>query len=209
MSKHAVLIGVAGGSGAGKSALLRALTLKLGACCLVDLDSYYLDRASVPVNERDAVNYDEPDAFDLPLLLDQLRRLAAGKGISKPRYSFASHTRVGAEPVNPEPTVLIDGLFTLWWPELRALLDMKVFIDVSPDLRLARRLMRDVAERGRTMDSVVAQYLSTVRPMHDRYIEPTRRHADLVVSNDGLPATAVAAVYDAIRSVSHVRPFAG
>lgn len=196
----AFVIGVAGGSGAGKSALLRALTVKLESCCLVDLDSYYLDRADVPVADRASINYDEPAAFDLPLLLDHLRRLAAGERIAKPCYSFATHTRVGADAVTPQRTILIDGLFTLWWADLRALLDFKVFVDAPPDVRFARRLVRDVAERGRTMESVVGQYLEAVRPMHQRYIEPTRHHADLVVANEGPLAAAVQAVYEAART---------
>lgn len=179
----ALLVGIAGGSGAGKTALLSILSQRLGRACIIDLDSYYRDRSHLSTEERSLVNYDEPSAFDRSLLLEHLRDLAGGKAIFKPRYSFETHSRVGVVPVTARPVVLVEGLLTLWWEDLRAVLDLKVFVDAPPDVRLLRRLMRDTRERGRTSDSVLTQYLTTVRPMHERYVEPTKVHADCIVNN--------------------------
>src|SRR3990172_12892059 len=196
------LIGVAGGTGTGKSTVVRALAERFGGV-VVDLDSYYLDRSGIAVEERGRINYDEPAAIDVRLLLDPLRRLAAGEMVAKPTYSFRDHARVGAQVVLPARLILVDGLFTLWWDHLRALLDLKVFVDVPADLRLARRIRRDVAERGRTADSVLAQYLSTVRPIHHPYIQPTRVHADLVIANVGPIGAAVERVVAAVRMIAN------
>ena len=178
------LIGIGGGTGSGKSTVVRALLDRFGGVC-VDLDSYYRDRSAVGLEERERVNYDEPAAIDVALLVDHLQRLATGETLQKPTYSFHTHTRVGFEVLPPSPLILVDGLFTLWWEELRRLLDLKVFVDAPADLRLLRRIQRDVTERGRSVESVLTQYLRTVRPMHEHYVEPTRAHADLVVANDG------------------------
>ena len=192
------LIGVAGGTGSGKSTLARALVDRFGGC-LIHLDSYYLDRSGLPPEERVRLNYDEPAAIDAALLVEHLRRLARGEPVQKPLYSFETHTRVGGEMVTPARLLIVEGLFTLWWEPLRALLDVKVFVDAPADVRLIRRTRRDVAERGRTVDQVLEQYLGTVRPMHERYVEPTKAHADLVVVNDGRLSDCVAQVEAAVR----------
>jgi uridine kinase len=176
------LIGIAGGTGAGKTTVTRLLEEQFGGIAVVDLDSYYLDRSGVSPEGRARINYDEPAAIDAALLLAHVRDLAAGRPVPKPLYSFESHCRVGSVSLSPAPVIVVDGLFTLWWQELRAMLDLKVFVDAAADVRLARRILRDVAERGRTVDSVLAQYLATIRPMHERYVEPTRRYADVVVA---------------------------
>jgi uridine kinase len=178
------LIGVAGGTGSGKSTIARALVDRIGGC-VIDADSYYVDRSAVPAAERRLCNYDEPAAIDDSLLIEHLTRLARGEAVARPVYSFATHTRVGVTPVLPAKVIVVEGLFTLWWEKLRALLNLKVFVDAPADLRLARRLKRDLMERGRTVDQVLQQYLLAVRPMHDRYVEPSRVHADWVVLNDG------------------------
>jgi len=180
----AAVVGVAGGTGAGKSAIVRALVDRVGGR-VIDLDSYYLDRSGLAPDERDRINYDEPAAIDVALLADHLGRLARGEPVEKPVYSFATHTRSGVEAVAPARLVIVEGLFTLWWTSLRSMLDLKVFVDSPPDLRLIRRIRRDMRERGRTMEQVLQQHLATVRPMHERYVEPTRAHADVVVVNDG------------------------
>ena len=192
------VVGVAGGTGAGKSEVVQALVEDIGGVRL-DLDSYYVDRGHLGPEERGRVNYDEPAAVEIGLLLDHLGRLAAGQPVRKPRYSFQSHSRVGEEVVTPAALILVDGLFSLWWEELRGLLDVKVYVDAPADLRLARRIRRDVTERGRQVESVLAQYLTTVRPMHERYVEPTKAHADLVVVNDGRLSDCVDQVEAAVR----------
>ncbi len=194
----ASLIGVAGGTGAGKSAIVRGLVERLGGG-VIDLDSYYLDRSGLAPEERSRVNYDEPASIDAALLVEHLGCLARGEPVEKPVYSFETHTRVAVEVVSPARLMIVEGLFTLWWEPLRALLDVKVFVDAPADLRLIRRIRRDLAERGRTVDQVMQQYLGTVRTMHERYVEPTRAHADLIVTNDGHVQDAVEQVVAVVR----------
>lgn len=196
----AYLIGIAGGTGSGKSTVVRALLDRFGGVC-VDLDSYYRDRSAVGLEERERVNYDEPAAIDVVLLVDHLQRLATGETLQKPTYSFHTHTRVGFEILPPSRLILVDGLFTLWWEELRRLLDLKVFVDAPADLRLMRRIQRDVAERGRGLESVLRQYLQTVRPMHERYVEPTKVHADLVVTNEYLVEECTKPIIAAVHAI--------
>jgi uridine kinase len=166
---------------------------------VLPVDAYYLDRSALPPDERARLNYDEPAAIDLELLVSHVRALRTAVPVARPVYSFTTHTRVGAEPLAPAPVVVVEGLFTLWWESLRSLLDLKIFMDAPADLRLARRIQRDVAERGRTVDSVLEQYVTTVRPMHERYVEPTRAHADLVVGNAGSLEHSVEVVLEAMR----------
>ena len=195
------VIGVGGGSGAGKGALVDALCRHAGRVAVLDLDSYYLDRAGVAAPERARVNFDEPTAIDADLVLQHVAALAGGTPVAKPVYSFVTHTRVGAVTVAPAPVVVVEGLFTLWWPSLRQLLDVAVYVDAPPDLRLARRLERDVRERGRDLESVLRQYTETVRPMHQLYVEPTRGYADVVIVNDGDLDTSVGAFMKVAESI--------
>jgi len=181
-----VIIGIGGGTGSGKTTLARAIVERYAivGVALVDQDSYYRDQSHLSLPERESVNYDEPSAIDHDLLLEHLRELREGRPIVKPQYCFASHTRSGeGETVAPRPIVVVAGLFALWEPRIRSLMALKIFVDADADIRFIRRLQRDVLERGRSVQSVVEQYLQTVRPMHKLYIEPTRRHADLVVYN--------------------------
>ena len=196
----ACLVGIAGGTGAGKSTVVRALLDRFGGLC-VDLDSYYLDRSAIRAEERSDINYDEPAAIDHTLLIEHLKRLRAGETIQKPRYSFHTHTRVGVETVASARLILVDGLFTLWWEEVRSLLDLKVFVDAPADLRLMRRIQRDVTERGRSLESVLRQYLQTVRPMHERYVEPTKIHADLVVTNERVDEECTKPIIAAVQTI--------
>jgi uridine kinase len=198
MSPQSVcFVGVAGGSGAGKTVLVRELVTRFGADVL-DLDSYYLDRGGIPVEERERLNYDEPAAVDVGLLLEHLERLRRAETVRKPVYSFQSHTRIGEQRVAPARVMVVEGLFTLWWPTVREYLDVKIFVDAPADIRLARRVRRDVSERGRTVDHVLEQYVASVRPMHDMYVEPCRAFADIVVTNDGSVGGAVAALLAAV-----------
>src|SRR5207253_11277579 len=172
--------------------IVRGLVARIGGC-VIDLESYALDGSSAD---------DEPEAIDTTLLVTQLGELRRGEAIRKPVYSLETHTRTGIEVVAPARLVLVEGLFVLWWESLRSLLDVKVFVDAPPDLRLIRRIRRDLAERGRTLEQVLQQYSGTVRSMHERYVEPTRAHADLVVTNDGPVDAAVELVITRVRQRS-------
>jgi uridine kinase len=184
------VVGITGGSGAGKSALVRGLAERMEAA-VITLDSYYVDRSEVPWSERERLNFDAPEAIDLSLLVTQLCALAAHEPIDRPVYCFATHCRTGTERVSPARVVIVEGLFALWWPELRSLFDVKIFVDAPSDLRLVRRIRRDVAERGRDVEQVLRQYMTAVRPMYERYVEPARQHADLVITNDGAIGDAI------------------
>lgn len=181
-----LLIGLAGGSCAGKSVLARALASRFGEATVVELDSYYLDRSGLTPADRELVNYDEPAAIEADLLIQHLRALAAGTPVLTPCYSFETHLRTGTARVVPSAVVIVDGLFTLWWRELRECLDLKVFVDAPSEVRLARRIERDVATRGRAPESVLEQYRQTVQPMYERYVAPTRGYADIVVENTAM-----------------------
>ncbi len=183
-SSSPLIIGIAGGTGSGKTTVARALCERYAALgvSLVDLDSYYLDRSYLSPEERARVNYDEPSAIDHDLLFGHLEQLVRGRSVEKPRYLFATHTRSAEiDVVRPTPIIIVEGLFALWDPRICSLMGLKLYVDADPDVRFIRRLQRDLAERGRTVESVVAQYLRTVRPMHQSYVEPTRKNADLVV----------------------------
>jgi uridine kinase len=184
MDRRPYLIGIAGPSWSGKTRLAEALQALLpGTSVVLSLDCYYLDLAHLPLNERAVCNFDEPDALDRALLRAHIGRLAQGETIERPVYLFAEHTRAKVcERVAAADFVLIEGLFTLYWSEIRNLLDTRVFVQVPDELALFRRLDRDVRERGRSPLSVEQQYASTVRPMCERHLLPTLSHADVVVN---------------------------
>jgi uridine kinase len=196
-------VGIAGGSGSGKSSLVRALsgTLGGGRVAAVCHDAYYRDRGDLPAAERAALNYDVPEALDTELFLADLAALRAGRPVQPPRYCFSTHRRIGVEvAVEPRPIVLVEGILLLHDPRARALLDLSIFLDVPDGARLARRLARDVTERGRSRRSVLSQYEATVRGAHARYVEPTKTLADLVLINvgrlDRLAEVAAAVILD-------------
>jgi uridine kinase len=188
MARTQLLIGIAGGTGSGKTTLAADLLRRYAreGACLLEQDAYYRDRGYLSVGEREGINYDEPEAIEHDLLLEHIKSLSSGKAIEKPVYCFKTHTRSReVRVVHPAPLILLEGLFALWDPRARLLMDLKIYVDAAPDLRFLRRARRDVCERGRTMDSVIEQYLGTVRPMHEMHIEPTKAYADLVVENNG------------------------
>ena len=182
-----LIIGVAGGSGSGKTTVARAIAGAAGHdAVLLDMDAYYKDLAHLPLEQRKKVNYDHPDAFDMELMIAQLTHLAAGQPVDKPTYDYPAHTRAAAtEPVVPGDILLVEGLLLFADARLRALLDIKVYVDVADDVRFIRRLQRDTVERGRSMDSVIGQYLATVRPMHLEFVEPSKRYADIILPEGG------------------------
>lgn len=178
------MVAVAGGTGSGKTTFVGRLLQHLADLdpLVLQLDHYYRDRSNLDPEAREALNYDHPDAIEMPLLMQHLALLVEGKGFDRPVYDFATHTRK-KETVRLEPKkiVILDGIFTLCEPRLYPLFDLKVFIDADTDIRLARRIKRDLATRGRTVDITIDQYIRTVKPMHDLYIEPTKMKADIVI----------------------------
>ncbi|MBM3763894.1 MAG: uridine kinase [Acidobacteria bacterium] len=196
------LIGIAGPSGSGKSELSRRLAAAEGAP-IVSLDSYYKDLAHVPLSVREKTNFDDPASLDDVLILDHARRLASGERVEVPHYDFATHTRApGIDVVEPGAVVIIEGLFTLFWNELRDLLTTKVYVDLEDETCFARRKERDVRERGRTPESVDRQYAETVRPMAEKFIWPTKRHADLIIRGDAVLAESVDTVLRRVKAPS-------
>lgn len=194
------IIAIGGPSCAGKTELAKHLARVLPAPML-PLDAYYLDLAFLPLSERTKFNFDVPDALDHDLLREQVTALLAGREIARPVYDFATHTRSSAvERLSPSPYLLLEGLFALYWEDIRGLLGTRVFVDAPDDLCLARRQLRDVRERGRTPESVLKQYTDTVRPMAELHVRPTRRFADVIVSGKVPLEVSSAAVLAHVRS---------
>ena len=182
------VIGVAGGTCSGKTTIAERLTDTIGAdqLALIKQDAYYVERSHQPLEERAAANYDHPDAFDWQLMTSQLASLLAGEAVPIPVYDYAMHDRsADVQWVNPAPVIVFEGILALFDPNLRQLFDLKVFVDTDADIRLTRRLQRDVTERGRSYDSILHQYMTTVRPSHEQFIEPSKRHADVIFPEGG------------------------
>ena len=201
--KRPVIIGVAGGSGSGKTTVVRNICERLeGLVAIIEQDAYYKDQSHLPMEERRKTNYDHPLAFDNDLLISHLRQLLQRKPIEKPVYDYTQHTR-SRETVTVEPrdVILLEGILILEDEGLRALMDIKVFVDTDADLRILRRLERDVKTRGRSLDSVIQQYLTTVRPMHQQFVEPSKRYADLIIPEGGFNQVAVDLLVNQIRSI--------
>ena len=179
------IIGVAGPSSSGKSELAKQLVERLPGTSIVSLDSYYRGMEEIPLEERKKANFDHPDSLDWELLHEHLMAIAAGRAFDEPVYSFAGYARTTAtRRIEPSPFLIVEGLFVLYWPELRAMLDTKVYVQTRPEVCYHRRLTRDVAERGRTPESVREQYERTVRPSAEWFVYPTEKYADLVVSGE-------------------------
>ena len=194
------LIGIAGPSGAGKSYLSRHLGQELEATYL-HLDSYYSDLPHMSIVQRAHQNFDSPDSLDAALLIEHVQQLASGESIEKPVYDFTTHSRKSeTERVDPRPFIIIEGLFTLYWEEIRKLSGTKVYVDLGEEICLERRIERDIKERGRTRESVLEQYATTVLPMAKQYVYPTRAHADIVVTGNDNIHYEVSTVLDHIRN---------
>jgi uridine kinase len=199
-----VIIGVAGGTGSGKTTVVREMVRAVGGehVAVIEHDSYYRDRSELALADRALLNYDHPDALETDLLINHLEELRAGRPVEVPSYDFSRHARTKVtRTVDPAPIVLVDGILIFVDERLRELMDVKVFVDTDSDLRFIRRLERDMKERGRTMDSVVEQYISTVKPMHEEFVEPSKRFADLMIPEGGYNRVAVDLLLAKIRSI--------
>lgn len=197
-----LIIGIAGGSGSGKSTVARKVADAIDASpvAFLDMDAYYNDYSHLSIDERRKINWDHPNSFDWDLLVSQLGSLAKGAAIEKPQYDFVNHLRM-KETVRTAAAnvVVIDGILLLADPRTRALCDVKVFVDTDADIRLIRRLRRDILERGRPLDEILDQYLTTVQPMHLEFVEPSKRYADVIVPRGGHNEVAIAMIVAKIR----------
>jgi uridine kinase len=189
-----LIIGVAGGSGSGKTTVVRALRSAVAPdnVSVLPQDAYYRDFTHLTMEERARINWDHPDAIETDLLVEHIACLLSGQAIERPEYDFRVYTRLATtQRVEPRPVVIIEGILLLTERKLRDLLDIKVFVDTDPDIRFIRRLQRDVTERGRSVPSVIEQYLATVRPMHLDFVEPSKRYADLIIPEGGYNRVAI------------------
>ncbi|MFD1171460.1 uridine kinase [Oceanobacillus picturae] len=194
MQDRPVVIGVAGGSGSGKTSVTRSISQRFTdkTVLVIEQDYYYKDQSDLPLEERLNTNYDHPLAFDNDLLIDHLHELLRNKPIEKPVYDYKLHTRSSdVIPVEPKEVIILEGILILEDPRLVDLMDIKVFVDTDADLRIIRRLLRDIKERGRTLDSVIDQYIQNVRPSHLQFIEPTKRYADIIIPEGGQNHVAI------------------
>lgn len=204
MTRRPFIIGIAGGTSSGKTTVAERLAAMTGPqhLSLIQLDSYYIDH-DAPIEERAQVNYDHPDAFDWALLNDHLAALANGATVPVPVYDYAQHNRSKeVRHVPPARIIVVDGILVLWERTLRERFDLKIFVDTAADIRLIRRLRRDVAERGRTVEFVIDQYLTTVRPAHERFIEPSKRYADVIIPDGGLNRPALDMLLARVREIT-------
>ncbi len=198
------IIGVAGGTGSGKSTLVKRLRDAFASDDVVTLchDYYYKAHTELTYEERTRLNYDHPQAFDTQMMVDHLKALKNNVPIEHPVYSFVEHNRM-AETVSVKPSrvIIVDGILIFENKELRDMMDIKVYVDTDADLRLARRILRDVCDRGRTMQSVIDQYITTVKPMHEEFVEPSKKYADVIIPEGGFNSVAVAMLIENIRSL--------
>jgi uridine kinase len=205
MGSGSVVIGVAGGSGSGKTTVVRRIVESLGSAqvTVLEHDSYYRERRDLRFEERAALNYDHPDSLETDLLVRHVQALRAGQPVEVPVYDFTRYNRTGATvTAHPRRAIIVEGILIYTDAPLRKLLDIKVFVDADDDIRFIRRLRRDVAERGRTMESVIEQYQNTVKPMHLDFVEPSKRYADIIVPQGGHNTVAIGMLLTLIRSLA-------
>ncbi len=192
--KRPILIGIAGGTGSGKSTVTREIYKSITDrnVAIIEQDSYYKDQSDISFEERVKTNYDHPFAFDNELLISHLKDLLDGKSIQKPIYDFENHNRKKETVlVEPKDIIVLEGILILYDEDLRKLMDIKLFVDTDADVRVIRRILRDIKDRGRTLDSVVKQYMTTVRPAHMQFVEPTKRYADIIIPEGGYNKVAI------------------
>ncbi|SFS77111.1 uridine kinase [Marininema halotolerans] len=201
--KAPIIIGVAGGSGSGKTTVARNICERFSdSVALIEQDSYYKDQSHLPMEERVKTNYDHPLAFDNDLLIDHLIKLQQQEAIQKPVYDFALHTRASESvTITPKDVIILEGILILEDERLRNQMDIKVFVDTDADVRILRRLERDIKTRGRSLDSVMEQYLTVVRPMHLQFIETSKRYADLIIPEGGYNQVAINLLVNQIQTI--------
>lgn len=199
-----ILIGICGGTGSGKSTVAKAIFESLPAknIAMIEQDAYYKDQTHLPMEERVKTNYDHPLAFDNDLLIEHLKSLLDRNTIEKPQYDFSQHTRsVGTDKVEPKDIIVLEGIMILEDQRLRDLMSIKIFVDTDADVRIIRRIQRDIKERGRSLDSVIMQYLTTVKPAHEQFIEPTKKYADIIIPEGGYNRVAIDIMCSKVKSI--------
>ncbi len=197
-----MIIGICGGTGSGKTTIARKIVEAVGKenVILLEQDSYYRNLADMPLDERHQANFDHPDSIDSDMLVNHLKRLKGGHSIEMPIYDFKSHTRSDkTDHIVPKPVVIVEGILIFAEPRVLDVLDVRVFVDTPDDIRFIRRLRRDIVERGRTVESVIAQYFATVRPMHFEFVEPSKRNADIIIPEGGNPEIGIEFLCSKIR----------
>ncbi|MBT2643684.1 uridine kinase [Bacillus sp. ISL-41] len=210
MDRKPVVIGVAGGSGSGKTSVTKAIydSFKSQSILMIEQDYYYKDQSHLPMEERLKTNYDHPLAFDNDLLIQHIQKLLRHEAIEKPVYDYAIHTRSNeVVHVEPKDVIILEGILILEDERLRDLMDIKLYVDTDADLRIIRRLLRDIKERGRSMDSVIEQYVNVVRPMHNQFIEPTKRYADVIIPEGGHNHVAIDLMVTKIQTILEQKSF--
>lgn len=197
-----MIIGICGGTGSGKTTIARKIVGAVGKenVILVEQDSYYRNLADMPLDERHQANFDHPNSIDSDMLVNHLKRLKQNQPIEMPIYDYKSHTRtLQTEHISPKPVIIVEGILIFAEPRVLDVLDVRVFVDTPDDIRFIRRLRRDIAERGRTVESVISQYFATVRPMHFEFVEPSKRNADIIIPEGGNPETGIEFLCSKIR----------
>ncbi|AST92673.1 uridine kinase [Sutcliffiella cohnii] len=204
MGKKPIVIGVAGGSGSGKTSVTKSIYehFQNQSILIIEQDYYYKDQSELPFEERLKTNYDHPLAFDNDLLIEHIKQLLEHKTVNKPVYDYTLHTRSNKViEVDPKEVIILEGILVLEDERLRNLMDIKLFVDTDADIRIIRRLLRDIKERGRTIDSVIDQYVNVVRPMHNQFIEPTKRYADIILPEGGQNHVAIDLMVTKIQTI--------
>ena len=204
MNHSSILIGIAGGTGSGKTSIAHEIVKEFttGEVAVIQLDSYYKDLAHMSMEERNEQNFDHPEAMDFKLLPEHLSTLMKGEAVKIPCYDFSTHTRKKEfEHIKPHHVLVLEGILTLWDARLRKLMDIKLFVETPDDIRFIRRLTRDIEERKRTRQSVIDQYLYTVRPMHEQFVEPIKLYADLIIPEGGKNTVAIDLIRTKIKSI--------
>ncbi|MFS0775869.1 uridine kinase [Neobacillus sp. 3P2-tot-E-2] len=210
MMRKPVVIGVAGGSGSGKTSVTKAIydSFKGHSITMIQQDYYYKDQSDLPFEERLKTNYDHPLAFDNDLLIEHIEKLLRYEPIEKPVYDYSIHTRSKEIiAVEPKDVIILEGILILEDERLRNLMDIKLYVDTDADIRIIRRLSRDIKERGRTLDSVIEQYTNVVRPMHNQFIEPTKRYADVIIPEGGQNHVAIDLMVTKIQTILEQKSF--